>query len=104
MVDESHKQYDKNDARDARASAARVNLSEALGESAQKQKRNLLAWSAIAFLVDFYNVDLKHVPWLDVEIPAGRTSAAIAIVALPLLYTFFGFLLYALADLRTWRL
>jgi hypothetical protein len=103
-MDESFKQYNENDAKEARSSTAKVNLSEALGETAQKQKRNLLAWSGVAFLVDFYNVHINRIPWVDVDIPTGSPSAAVAIVAAPLLYSFLGFVLYAYVDLKRWRI
>jgi hypothetical protein len=103
-VADEYKQFDDNDAKAARIATAKVNLSEALGESAQKQKRNLLVWAGLAFLVDFYDVHIKHIPWIDTDIPPGSPSAAIAILTVPLLYSFFGFVLYAYADLKRWRI
>jgi hypothetical protein len=63
-----------------------------------------LAWAGIAIVLGFYNITLTHVPWLCVDIPADRQTAAVAIVAAPLAYTFVGFVLYVLSDMKRWRL
>jgi hypothetical protein len=94
----------KRDVEAARATAAAVNSAEVLTDTGQKQKRNLLAWAGIAIVLGFYGVPLTQVPWLCLDIPANRQSAAVAVVAAPLIYTFAGFVLYVLSDLKRWRL
>jgi hypothetical protein len=103
-MNESHKIFDKQDEQAALLSTRRVNLSEALKENAHKQKRNMLAWAGAAFLVAAYNVHINHIPWIDADISPDSPIAAAVIVAVPLLYSFVGFLLYAIADLRMWRI
>lgn len=101
---ESHKVFDEQDQKAALLSTRTVNLSEALKENAHKQKRNVLAWAGAAFLVAAYNVQITHIPWIDADISPDSPIAAAVIVAVPLAYSFVGFLLYAIADLRIWRI
>jgi len=47
---------------DAELEAAKpINLSEALGDAAHKQKRNLVSWAAVAILVRYYHIDLTKI-------------------------------------------
>ena len=89
--------------KEAMEAAGRINVAEALGEASHKQKRNLVSWAGVALLVRYYDIHLTKIPWIEADIPAGASDAAIVIVAVPLLYSFVGFLLYALADLTRWR-
>lgn len=102
MADE-YKQYTAQDVKRAMEAAERINVAEALGDASHKQKRNLVSWAAVAILVRYYDIHLTKIPWIEADIPAGASDAAIVIVAAPLLYSFIGFLLYALADLVRWR-
>jgi len=89
---------------DAELEAAKpINLSEALGDAAHKQKRNLVSWAAVAILVRYYHIDLTKIPWIDADIPTDASKAAIVVVAAPLLYSLIGFLIYAIGDIKKWR-
>jgi hypothetical protein len=100
---EEYKLYNAQNVKAAMEAAGRINVASALGDTAHKQKRNLVSWSAVALLVQYYNIHLTKIPWIDAEIPPGASDAGIVIVAAPLLYSLFGFLLYAVADLKKWR-
>jgi hypothetical protein len=102
MADE-YLQYTAQSVKEAMDAAGRINVAEALGDAAHKQKRNLVSWAAVALLVRYYNIHLTKIPWIDADIPVGASDAAIVIVAVPLLYSFIGFLLYGVADLMRWR-
>ena len=58
----------------------------------------MFAWAGAAFLVAAYNVQIKHIPWIDADISPDSPIAAAVIVAVPLAYSFVGFLLYAIAQ------
>lgn len=95
--------YTAQSVKDSIEAAGKINVSEALSEAAQKQKRNLVAWAGVALLVKYYNIHLTKIPWIDAQIPHGASDAAVMIVALPLAYSFFGFLVYAVGDIIRWR-
>ena len=42
-------------------------------------------------------------PLIDAQIPHGASDAAVMIVALPLAFSFFGFLFFAVGDIIRWR-
>jgi hypothetical protein len=100
---ESNEPHNVRSIAEARDAARAINVAQALSETSHKQKRNLIAWAAIALLVHYYDIHLSKIPWLDVDIPEGTSDAGIVIVSLPLIYSFAGFLIYAVSDLVQWQ-
>jgi hypothetical protein len=100
---EDYEVHDRLSVKAAMDAAGQINVSDALGDAAQKQKRNLVAWAAVALLANYYNIHLTKIPWIDADIPPGASDAGIVIVAAPLLYSFVGFLVYAIGDIKRWR-
>ena len=103
MTEEEQESLSRESVKAARGATRKVNPAEALGEAARRQKRNLLAWSGLAILAQHYHLSIKTVPYFNVELPPGSTGAAAAIIAVPLIYSLIAFMVYAAADLTTWR-
>ena len=87
-----------------RMTASDIAFRDPLSELTRKTRTQLLFVGAVAILVKVYALRLNKTPWLDLEVPAAAPELLEGFLSVVLAYLFAAFVLYAVLDLRRWRL
>jgi len=67
-------------------------------------KRSLLAIAGLSIILKVYDLDIKKIPWLNIEIPLNAPNLLEGVLSVILWYHFIAFILNAFFDIQVWSL
>jgi hypothetical protein len=79
-------------------------FTEPLTENTKRMRRSLLIYSGISILVKIYNLKIKTLPGLNLDIPENAPHLIEGALAIVVVYMLTMFILYIWQDLQRWWL
>lgn len=92
------------DAKAYKANYEKTLLAEALNSAALRTKTTLLVFSSLLLVVSAYDLQLKTIPGLSLDIPSESANPLKGMLSLACLYMLVQFYMYFFLDYGRWRM